>query len=397
MNKITKLKQEFSLKYNIPADSKEIRIFAAPGRVNLIGEHIDYNGGHVFPICIDKQIIACAKTRNDTKISFSSLNFPDISYSDDLSNIVYNKEDGWTNYPKGVIKTLLNRGYKLNGIDLMYDSNIPVASGLSSSAAIEVVTGFAACTLSGINIDKKELALICQEAENRFVGMNCGIMDQFIISSGKENNAMLLNCNSLDYEHVPFNTKDLNIIICNTRVPRKLVDSEYNKRREECCEGLKLLNSYTNKNMKFLCDMEISEFEKCKNKLPEILMNRCQHVIYENGRVLKSKDALNKKNLAEFGKLLVQSHNSLRDLYEVSCRELDIMVELALSKYDIYGARMTGAGFGGCTVNLVKKHTTKKFVETIYDEYKTKTGIEPEIYVCAISGGVKEIQEKEKK
>jgi galactokinase len=217
-------------------------------------------------------------------------------------------------------------------------------------------------------------------------------MDQFIISLGKKNNALLIDCRSLEYEHVPVDMTDLGIIISNTKVSRKLVDSAYNRRRDECTEGVETLKKFIGNDITQLRDVSVQQFEKYKNTLPDIISKRCEHVVYEDDRVLKSKTALINKKFDEFGKLMVQSHNSLRDLYGVSCTELDLMVELALNQYDIYGSRMTGAGFGGCTVSIVKKYGIKKFVDTVHAEYVANTGIEPEFYVCSISNGVTELQ-----
>ncbi len=381
---IKKLKGEFEKRFGA---GEKIHLFSAPGRVNLIGEHTDYNGGFVLPVNIDRRILLCARRREDRILNLHSLNFPQkISCS--LDNLKYRKEDSWANYPKGVAKILQDEDYLLKGMDLLYEGNIPIASGLSSSAAMEVVSCLALCTLSDIEIEKKIMALLCQKAENEFIGMKCGIMDQFVITIGRKDSALFLDCRSLDYELIPFDSGDVSIIIGDTRVKRALVDSEYNKRRQQCEEGVKNLQQYLN-DIKQLRDVSTLEFEKYKDKLPDTVVRRCKHIIYENERVKKSIDMIKDNRFAEFGLLMVDSHNSLRDLYEVSCRELDVMVEEALKVNGTLGSRMTGAGFGGCTVSLVKKESVEEFISTVSGEYQRRTQIKPEFYLCKIEDGVK--------
>jgi galactokinase len=324
-------------------------------------------------------------------LSLISLNF-DKRITCSLDNLVYNKEDDWANYPKGVSKILLDAGYKIKGANLLYYGTIPIASGLSSSASIEVVTAYGLCVLSKIKIDKLNIALLSQKAENEFVGMKCGIMDQFVITSGKKDNALFLDCRTLEYKHIPLKLRDIVIIISNTKVKRGLVDSEYNKRRQECEDGVKILNKY-NKKIKQLRDVEITFFEKYKYELPENIRKRCEHIIYENERVKSAVICLDRDKIDEFGKLINQSHVSLRDLYEVSCKELDILVEEALKINGTIGSRMTGAGFGGCTVSLVKKEAVDSFITQVGKQYKIRTGIEPEFYVSISDDGVKELGE----
>ena len=387
---INDLEKKFLEIFGESKPDQKLYCFRAPARVNIIGEHTDYNDGFVMPISINKKIYLLIRKRDDLNFNLISLNYPDKKITNfDINKI--EKTNNWTDYPKGIISILTKLGYKLSGMDMLYWGDIPIASGLSSSAAIEVVTCYAFNIVNGLNIDRKQIALLSQKAENEFVGMKCGIMDQFIITLGREDNALLIDCRSLDYEYIPLELKDIGIVVCNTKLPRKLITSEYNLRREECDKGVEILKQYL-PEIKKLRDVNIEQFEKYKNNLPENIRKRCEHVIQENNRVIKAKQAIKNKNFIDLGKLLIQSHNSLRYLYEVSCPELDTMVESVITKYDVYGARMIGAGFGGCVIAMVKKYIIDKFISKVYAEYKTKTGIIPEFYVCDIIDGVCEIK-----
>lgn len=379
--RIERLKQEFKRNFG---KKGSIRIFSAPGRVNLIGEHTDYNGGFVLPVNIDRDIIAVARLREGRQVNMRSKNF-DKLITFNLDKI--GKSDNWGDYPKAVAYILKQEGYKLKGADILFEGNIPVGAGLSSSAAIEVVSAFTFLTLSEIELDREKIALLCQRAENEFVGMRCGIMDQFVISLGKKRRALFLDCRGLKYELIPFAESGVKIVISNTMVKRGLVDSKYNERRKECEEGAKILGE------KLLRDLSIEKFEERKGELPEKICKRCQHVIYEDERVKESVKMLKKRNVKDFGKLMIESHFSLRNLYEVSCDELDIMVESALEQKGVLGSRMTGAGFGGCTVSLVKTENVEEFVRKVSKEYQGKTKIKPEFYISEIEDGVKEIRE----
>jgi galactokinase len=367
------------------ANSGKTRLFFAPGGVNLIGEHTDYNGGFVFPCAIDKTILVAAAPRTDGKIGLASLNF-NTKVECGLDDIAYNEKHGWANYPKGVIKTLQDAGYTVKGMNLLFDGNVPVASGLSSSAAMEVATAVTASYMSGFKLDKKKMALLCQKAENEFIGVKCGIMDQFVIAFGKKDHAVFLDCKNLSYQLVPLKLKGVSIVIGNTKVKRKLSGSEYNTRRQECEKGAKLLSRYK-KNIKLLRDVPAALFEKHKNELPDNVRKRCEHIIYEDERCGKAAKLLKKNDIAGFGRLMIEAHASIRDLFEVSCRELDIMVEEALKIKGTLGSRMTGAGFGGCTVSLVKNSSVKEFIRTVGRNYKKSTGITPEFYVSTPHDG----------
>ncbi|MCK4528088.1 galactokinase [candidate division WOR-3 bacterium] len=386
--RVENLKEEFRKRFG---DKNQIRIFNAPGRINLIGEHTDYNGGLVLPAAIDKSILAIGRAREDRILNLKSMNFEkEISIS--LDEIKYRKEDGWTNYPKGVAWVLEREGLQLKGADVIFEGNIPVESGLSSSAAIEVVSMLTFLNLSNKNLPPEKIALLSRKAENEFVGVSCGIMDQFIITFGKKNHALLIDCKILDYKLVPFRNEGSVLIVGNTRVKRGLTNSEYNKRVEECTEGLEILkNNICRRDIECLGDITIEEFNQYKKKLHSPIEKRCEHVINENERVKQAVDCLGKGDLENLGNLLNDSHYSLRDLYEVSCKELDVMVEAALKIKGVLGARMTGAGFGGCMIALVDEKSKEEFVEKVGKEYERKIGIKCEFYICKVENGAQEI------
>ncbi|MDI6785035.1 MAG: galactokinase, partial [bacterium] len=326
----------------------------SPGRVNLIGEHTDYNEGVVLPIAIDRAIYLLAQPREDATVALYSMNYNERAEFE-LDSIVRSPEPNWLNYPKGVFSLLVNRGLVAKGLNAVIYGDIPVGTGLSSSAAVELAMAYTAQQLCGFSFDATEMIKLCQQAENEFVGVQCGIMDQFIIRLGKENTAMLIDCRSLEYDYVPLPNTQISIVICNSGVKRGLVDSEYNSRRAQCKEGVKLLKNYLPKIIA-LRDVRWEEFQQKQVQLPEPVAKRCRHVISENQRVLDAVQSLKLGDVVGFGKLMNQSHQSLRDDYEVSCRELDILVELAQNTTGCFGSRMTGAGFGGCTVNIIKSN-----------------------------------------
>ena len=369
----------------------EIVAAKAPGRVNLIGEHTDYNDGFVFPMAIDRQIVLVGQANSESVVRIYSADF-DSHVEFSLENITKDSVNTWSNYLRGVIKLLQEAGHSVVGMNLVMSGDVPQGAGLSSSAALEVGTAYLTQLISGFDLDKVAMAKLCQRAENTFVGVNCGIMDQFISALGAVDHALFLDCRSLDYELVPLPSGDeYKIVICNTAVKRGLVDSAYNERRSQCEEGVALLQEYL-PEIKALRDVTVAEFEQYKGKLPELVARRCAHVICENQRVLDSVAALKAKDVAKFGQLMYESHVSLRDLYEVSCKELDIMVELAQKVDGVVGARMTGAGFGGCTVNLVRADAVDGFVEQVSKEYQAKTQITPEIYVSTARDGAAQLK-----
>lgn len=382
------LKEKFVELYG--GDEGTIRTFFAPGRVNLIGEHIDYNGGMVFPAALSFGTTMLVRKRDDGVFRFCSTAFPGMKEING-ADLSFRKEDDWVNYPKGMIFHLQKRDVQFSGADVLYHGTIPNSSGLSSSASIEVVTGFALMALEGRTIDTIELALIAQEVENQYMDVQSGIMDQFAVAMGKEDHAILLNCDTLEYEHIPFIADGYKLVIGNTNVKRGLVDSEYNTRRAQCEEALSQLKQ-EHTEVQYLCELTPEQFEASASLITDpIVRNRAEHAIMENGRVYQSVEALKNNDLQTFGELMNASHDSLQTLYEVSCRELDVMVDAARKVNGVLGARMTGAGFGGCTVSLVAEDQVDTFIAEVGAAYERETGIQGEFYVCDIGGGVREI------
>ena len=356
---------------------------AAPGRVNLIGEHTDYNDGFVLPAAIDRHVAIAAGPRADRKVRLYAVDFDDgVSFSLDA----FSRDDRhrWSNYQRGVVWALQEAGHDLVGLDVAITSNVPISSGLSSSAAIEVAMAFAFQVLAELTLDGVERALLCQKAENYFVGMHCGIMDQYICSLGQRDHALLIDCRSLEYRAVPIPT-GCAVVVCDTGKRRGLVDSEYNTRRSECETGAATLG------VRALRDVTPEELSRRQRELGETTLKRCRHVVTEDQRTLDAVAALQSNDLAAFGTLMNASHVSLRDDYEVSCAELDAMVEAAWRQEGVLGARMTGAGFGGCTVNLVREEAVDAFQLRVPEEYRRATGLVPEIYVCRAEKGVHQL------
>ena len=368
--------------------SEKPRIFQAPGRVNLIGEHTDYNDGFVFPIAINRTTKIAIAKKDNRLLTIWSEDFKEIITIDLDDNST--KRGHWSDYIAGIAFILEREGYKLVGANIYIESDVPVGAGLSSSAALEVSTAYALLTINNYPINKTKLALLCQRAENEYVGMNCGIMDQFIACYGQAGKAMFLDCRTLDFELVSLNSDDIQIIICNTMVKHELSASEYNIRRKECELGVERI-ALAYPEIKALRDVSLTQFHSLKNGLSETIRKRCFHVIGENQRVLMSKSNLQQHDLLAFGKLMNASHESLKNDYDVSCTELDIMVNIAKSLPGVLGARMTGGGFGGCTVNLVKKENVENFCHEISTQYFEKRKLQPEIYICFPSNCVEEL------
>jgi galactokinase len=380
-------------KYHLEEYGEEPEVIvSAPGRVNLIGEHTDYNEGFVFPMAIDFVIQAAASRRRDQNLKFFTINYNDRKRTS-IPNLRFKREDRWANYPKGVLSVLLARGYKLGGMNFTFQGDIPVGAGLSSSAALEVAAGYAAQTLFGLDIPGPELALIAQEAENTFVGVRCGIMDQFISRLAREGHALLLDTRSLEYRHVPLALNRAVFLITNSNVPRGLIDSEYNQRRAECERCVALLNEHKRKPGRALRDYTVSDLQDSMGLIPEPTRKKCLHVVEENQRVLEAEAALRKRDLVYFGKLMNRSHESLRDLYEVSCPELDWLVKRAWETDGVYGSRMTGAGFGGCTVTLLEERGIPVYKERI-EVYERIFSFKPEVYVCRPAEGARILYRK---
>jgi galactokinase len=363
---------------------REGDVFRAPGRVNLIGEHTDYNGGFVMPAAIGFFTWAAMAPRNDRKLRLRSQNFNEERIFD-LDNAPGRGDGNWSDYPLGVAVTLERAGYRLRGADLLLEGNVPIGAGLSSSASVEVATASALLAASSIDLDKTEIALLCQRAENEFVGMRCGIMDQFIACRGRAGHALILDCRSLDWKAAPLQD-GVKLVVCNTMVKHQLAGSEYNLRREECEAGVRYLRQFL-LGIQTLRDVSLDDLVRFGSGMPGVVFRRCRHVITENTRVEDAAAALTAGNLDAFGVLMAGSHNSLRYDYEVSCAELDLMVELAVAQPDVYGARMTGGGFGGCTINLVKADAVESFQLTVAEGYEQVTGRKPDIYVTTAVDG----------
>ncbi|GAA0854917.1 galactokinase [Bifidobacterium pullorum subsp. gallinarum] len=373
----------------------EVRIFNAPGRVNLIGEHLDYNGGYVLPAALEFGTTLIIRPRDDKKVSFSSTNTPyelTISLDEDYRY----KSDQWTDYPVGVITELHKIGSNLSsGYDLLYHGDIPNGAGLSSSASIEVVTAYALLSMEGKAADTVEIAKLSQRVENLFVGVNSGIMDQFAVANGKQDHAILLMCDTLEYELVPFQTGPYKIVISNTNKRRGLVDSKYNERRSECDRALEILQNEL-PALTYLAQLNPDQFVTLQDNIQdETVRRRAQHVVEENQRVLDSVKALKNGDLESFGQYMNQSHDSLRYLYEVTGDELDALVEEAQRIPGTLGSRMTGAGFGGCTVSLVHEDAVERFIAEVGQQYESRTGLKPDFYVCGVGQGVHEVKEGE--
>lgn len=389
MQDLNKLWKIFNKKYT---DTGLIKgAFSAPGRVNLIGEHTDYNEGFVLPIAIGKKIIMLGQLRNDRLVQVFDLGYKaEVKFS--LDSLSPSKKDTWANYLMGVMDEIQKAEYPLQGANLIFISNIPKGAGLSSSAALEVVTALTMAKLNLLEIKPVEMARLCQRAENNFVGVACGIMDQYVSCLGQKNYTLFIDCRSNDYELIPFKDPNYQVLICNSKIQRGLANSEYNKRREECKIATEFFKHELNREIRALRDITIDEYKKYQAQLPEIIARRARHVISENYRVQAGVQALRMGNYSAFGQLMIESHQSLKDNYEVSCAELDLLVDLALKQEEVLGARMTGAGFGGCTVNLLRREYIDVFEKTIKQGYKKITGILPDIYVTPPAEGAKVIK-----
>jgi galactokinase len=360
------------------------QVFRAPGRVNLIGEHTDYNDGFVMPAAIEFSTWVAASPRKDDTFVVASQEFHN-QFEFSLAEPSL-RQRRWTDYIQGVAVTLKAAGFDFPGANLLISSDVPMGAGLSSSAALEVATGFALLRLGGSKPDLVQLAKLCQRAENEFVGTRCGIMDQFVSCLAEQGHCLMIDCRSLQYSKLPVPERCA-LVICNTMVRHELASGEYNVRRRQCEEGLAILRRFV-PQARSLRNISLQQLEQHAGELPEILYRRCRHVITEIQRVIDAAAALKQGDLEQFGKLMRQSHLSLQNDYEVSCPELDLMVEIASRQTGVYGARMTGGGFGGCTINLAKREAAQQVVERVAAEYQQRTGIHPEIYVSAAAGGV---------
>ncbi|MBQ9135929.1 MAG: galactokinase [Lachnospiraceae bacterium] len=369
-------------------DAEGAKVYFAPGRVNLIGEHTDYNGGHVFPCALTIGTYGVARMRNDNKLRFYSMNFENLGIIESsLDDLKPYKEADWTNYPKGVMWAFGEKGMKVPyGMDLLLNGNIPNGSGLSSSASVEVLTGFILRDLFGFAVTNLELALTGQFSENKFNGVNCGIMDQFAIAMGKEGHAIFLDTADLSYEYAPVKLEGAKIVIACSNKKRGLGDSKYNERRSECETALAELQKRA--DIRTLGDLNEEEFEALDGAIDSaVRVKRARHAVYENQRTIKAVEALKQNEIAFFGELMNQSHISLRDDYEVTGIELDTLVEEAWKIDGVIGSRMTGAGFGGCTVSIVKDEAIDTFIEQVGKAYEAKIGYAADFYVVEIGDG----------
>jgi len=362
----------------------------APGRVNIIGEHTDYNDGFVLPMAIEHRVNMLASPRADRTIRLFSYDFSEeVQFA--LDDIQYDSQHPWSNYSRGVAAIFQQAGYSLQGANLLFSGNVPIGAGLSSSAAVEVATAMALRMLNKLPIADDQIPVLCQRAENEFVQMKCGIMDQFVSTMARRGHLLFLDCRNLEYKLVPFSNSEIQIAILNTKVKRELTQSAYNERRAQCEQGVRILQQWA-PHIQALRDVSWTEFQRYRSRMPEVIAKRCEHVISENQRVLEFVQILSIKDFKahhwrKLGMLMRQSHVSLRDLYEVSCWELDVMVELAESVPGVLGARLTGAGFGGCVVALVQRQAVEALSEKIQQEYLNYTGIQPEIYISSAADG----------
>ncbi|MFZ4451164.1 galactokinase [Salibacterium aidingense] len=370
----------------------EVQLFFAPGRINLIGEHTDYNGGYVFPCAITKGTYALAARRTDRNIRMYSMNFPDYPIiSFDLEDLTFAEKHDWANYPKGMILKLLETGYDISsGVDVLFYGNIPNGAGLSSSASIELVTGVMLEHLFHLSIDRVDMVKLGQKVENEFIGVNSGIMDQFAIGMGRQDHGILLDCHTLVYEYAPLHLENDTLLIMNTNKERTLASSKYNERREECESALRDLQNYI--DIKTLGALAPKEFEELKEHIKNpVTARRAAHAVHENQRTKLSLKRLKEGNLQGFGQLMNESHVSLRDDYEVTGTELDTLVEAAWKQEGLIGARMTGAGFGGCAIAIVKSDKVDAFRKKVAAHYKNIVGYEPSIYEAKAGDGAKRL------
>ena len=359
-------------------------VVAGPGRINIIGEHVDYAGGFVLPAAVDREILLAASNRKDRELRFFSLDYNE-GFETSLDNLQFSGLKRWANYLQGVFFFLKEKGLLLNGANIVFSGNIPKGGGMSSSAALEVAVCFALRLLNGFKLSDLELVKLCQKAENNFVGVRCGIMDQFACTMSKAENLLFLDCRDLSYQLIPADFFGIAIVLADTKKDRSLAGSEYNLRREQVTRAAEILGNP-------LRDISIPEFEAEKERLDRILRKRAKHVIYEIDRTKQAVEALKKRDILRLGRLLYQTHESLKTDFEVSCRELDILVELALGVKGVVGSRMMGGGFGGCTITLVKEEAVSELKDKLSKEYLKLSGRKTELWVCKLSDGVRQVQ-----
>jgi len=379
---INKIKSRFTKLYG---SGGELHTYRSPGRVNLIGEHTDYNGGRCFPCALSLGIAAAARRTGGSTVRLASENFT-LRAEFDAGSVVYDADHGWANYPKGVFSEILKTGRSLSGMDILISGDLPAAAGLSSSASLELLTCVMLNDAFGLGLTTIEMIRLCQRAENLFVGVNCGIMDQFAVAMGKKDSAILLDCRSLAFEYVPLKLDGMSIVIGDTKYARGLADSKYNERRAECERAVEVLRDHL--DVGCLSDVSLKDLEKYKNKFADpTILRRARHVISENARVAEAAKCLKRGDLKAFGRLMNESHFSLKDDYEVTGAHLDALSGAARKADGCLGSRMTGAGFGGSTVSVVENRAIESFIETVSAEYELATGLRPEFYVAEAADG----------
>lgn len=386
---LERLRQRFCELYGADGD---IRAYFAPGRVNLIGEHTDYNGGHVFPCALTLGTYAVVRAREDRVLRFYSMNFESFGVIESsLDDLIPSQEASWTNYPKGVMWAFEKKGMKMeHGLDIAICGDIPNGSGLSSSASLEVLTGVILKDLFGFDVSMVDIALIGQYSENNFNGCNCGIMDQFASAMGKKDHAIFLDTNTLDYKYAPVMLQDAKIVITNSKVKHSLVDSAYNDRRNESEKALEELKAVV--DIQTLGDLTEEQFEAHKDAIKdEVRKKRAKHAVYENQRTIRAQEALKDNDIILFGQLMNASHESLKNDYEVSCEEIDVLVDIAWKVDGVIGSRITGGGFGGCTVSIVKNEAVDTFTRALETEYMKKVGHKPEFYIVDVGEGARKL------
>ena len=388
--------KEYDVRELVPAfvnmyggEAGDVRVYASPARINIIGEHIDYNGGKVFPAAIDRYLYVAIRKRSDTKIIYNDVRFPGTYEFDISDDFAYDKKNDYANYLNGILSQLKAKDYKLDsGFEILMVSNIPAGGGISSSSALECGFAYAVSDTFNLNIDRVEIAKLGQMSEHNFMGVNCGIMDQFIIATGKKNTAEMLDCATLEYEYAPLDLGDYRFVVMNTNKVRKLSDSKYNERRSQCESALKILQENGVK-INALCELTPAKWEEVKAFVSdEILQKRAKHCVYENQRVLDAVSALKAGDLVKLGSLLNASHKSLKEDYEVTGIELDTLAETSQKQDGCLGARMTGAGFGGCAIALVRNDKVDSFIEAVQKEYTKKVGYAAGFFACQSGDGV---------
>ena len=388
---VQNLKDDFVKQYG--GSTADVRIFSSPARINIIGEHIDYNGGKVFPAAIDRYLYVAIRKRQDSKITYNDLKFPGSFSFDIHDDFAYAKENDYANYLNGILSILKRRGYQIpTGFDILLVSNVPPAGGISSSSALECGFAWAVSETFGLGVSRKDIALIGQQSEHEFMGVNCGIMDQYIIATGKKDTAEVLDCATIECEYVPLELGDYRFVVMNTRKKRQLADSKYNERRSQCEAALKVLQD-KGVEAADLCSLSPVKWEAVQGFITDgVLRKRAKHCVYENQRVIDAVAALKAGDLARLGKLLNESHASLKDDYEVTGIELDTLAETAQKQKGCLGARMTGAGFGGCAIALVQKDSVDSFIENVQKDYTAKIGYEAGFFSCSSGDGVRELR-----